>query len=1025
MSSRTATTNSSKPSSVSSRLINSQTTSSKVQQQSNSTSRVQQPRSTSTTAAAMAELKYTVRNMPVPVRYNPSTAVQQPQPRVMLQPPFPTSDRPRMRSHQAYQPPPQQPSEPDGWSNCSSPQRARLPSSNSSTGTAEPLPVVESPAATPTPAAPLRKLSAEEISLAEYNVPQLTELLQFSSEHGLALPTVKLVARPGKRANYRCLYDCSIKLEDRAYQSYPRDCRTREEAVAEAAQPALADLRARYARQSKLLLSTERDIVARMPPIIEQHYHGIWADQVALDYEDMYVEQLPPNWLALLDTLPNISVEPTLVNKCVLKHCAVNEKHNSMNGSTKLTSGLASDISVPSNTTRLDDTGFTVEITYAASTIEVWCRQLDTDDANRYNLLIDRMTEYYAQPPGEHAVSVNVGGFYVVRYGDGWYRVRALKLGKHDVTFFLIDYGEELLIPRCDIFVLKREFAREPAQAFVCRLVGLEELVNMSCVNTHLETITGRQYVARAHQDSAMDAVPIVLYDVDEHTGPCNVNQLLMQQIVTDSVVSSLDTTRINNVYCTHTENNGDVYVQVQSEGFDKLMALIETYEQIDFAHEPDVHVQQISAQDVRDGTLYLKRWTRDGQYYRCVVNDLSPGGDYAQLYFVDYGGTEIVRLANGSSAELYLLERISDVLCAFPHQAFRVRIDIDAVYIGSDFAERALQLMPPDRPVLLKVLREMETEGQPGTVPICEMFRRSESASGGLFSVNASLMWGSSAGAAGAGDGNNNTTSANISAPSTPVTGHAPTGLGGAAGDGEDQMSKLTRKLERLKSVSSMVEESNNISEPVPSTGELPTPELPAPNSFLDVRIPSAVSPWNFFVQPYHTACDLSHLMEKLQARYNTQATTPVNMEDVVPGRIYASRRKDGIWYRTSVIKIIHSGSISVFYCDFGYYANLTVKQLMHLDDEYKQLPYQAMKARLAGVAPTNAKWTMHDCKYFENLVRDRTFVSVLVDLQKDELYKCDVVLNLRLYDTSTNNDVEIDKLLIQEGIAKAEANT
>lgn len=205
-------------------------------------------------------------------------------------------------------------------------------------------------------------------------------------------------------------------------------------------------------------------------------------------------------------------------------------------------------------------------------------------------------------------------------------------------------------------------------------------------------------------------------------------------------------------------------------------------------------------------------------------------------------------------------------------------------------------------------------------------------------------------------------------------------------------------------------------------------TPELPAPNSFLDVRIPFAVSPWNFFVQPYRSASELSRLMERLQTRYGgggTGPVQPVHMDDVVPGKIYASRHEDGVWYRTSVIKIIHSGSISVFYCDFGYYANLTVKQLVHLDDEYKQLPYQAIKARLAGVRPTNAKWTMQDCRYFERLVRDRTFVSVLVDCQKDELYKCDVVLNLRLYDTSTNTDVEIDKLLIEEGIATAEPAT
>lgn len=52
---------------------------------------------------------------------------------------------------------------------------------------------------------------------------------------------------------------------------------------------------------------------------------------------------------------------------------------------------------------------------------------------------------------------------------------------------------------------------------------------------------------------------------------------------------------------------------------------------------------------------------------------------------------------------------------------------------------------------------------------------------------------------------------------------------------------------------------------------------------------------------------------------------------------------------YRTSVLKVIHEGSISVFYCDFGYYASLSIKQLITLDLEFMELPYQALKAKIA----------------------------------------------------------------------------
>lgn len=116
----------------------------------------------------------------------------------------------------------------------------------------------------------------------------------------------------------------------------------------------------------------------------------------------------------------------------------------------------------------------------------------------------------------------------------------------------------------------------------------------------------------------------------------------------------------------------------------------------------------------------------------------------------------------------------------------------------------------------------------------------------------------------------------------------------------------------------------------------------------------------------------------------------------------------------------MINAGSISVFYCDFGYYDNLTVKQLVPLAEEYLSLPYQAIKARLAGIQPRDEKWSMDDCKHFERLVSDKTFVSVVVTVQKDILYQCDSILILKLIDTSAAEDVHIDKLLMQQGIAK-----
>lgn len=72
-------------------------------------------------------------------------------------------------------------------------------------------------------------------------------------------------------------------------------------------------------------------------------------------------------------------------------------------------------------------------------------------------------------------------------------------------------------------------------------------------------------------------------------------------------------------------------------------------------------------------------------------------------------------------------------------------------------------------------------------------------------------------------------------------------------------------------------------------------------------------------------------------------------------------------------------------------------------------------------GIKPKQTKWTMDDCKFFQSLVLKRPFVSVILSAEKDELYRCDTVLNLVIIDTSTAEDVYIDKILIEKGIAVA----
>lgn len=58
--------------------------------------------------------------------------------------------------------------------------------------------------------------------------------------------------------------------------------------------------------------------------MIEKHTNGIWNTQLEADYSDMFNEQLPINWLEIVDVSPNVYVEPVLDN-FILRYCQPGE----------------------------------------------------------------------------------------------------------------------------------------------------------------------------------------------------------------------------------------------------------------------------------------------------------------------------------------------------------------------------------------------------------------------------------------------------------------------------------------------------------------------------------------------------------------------------------------------------------------------------------------------------------------------------------------------------------------------------
>ncbi|XP_044764017.1 tudor domain-containing protein 7A isoform X2 [Coccinella septempunctata] len=773
-----------------------------------------------------------------------------------------------------------------------------------------------------------------------------------------------------KKKYARALYNCAITVDGQTYLSYPEEFHDANSAELYCARKALDELLPKCARRRKLLLATSKDIKDRIPPMLKVHAQGIWSSRIEEDYADLYFEQLPTNWLEIIDSCECVAVERIQDDRYVLRYCQPGMKGE------KFGSILPPDVSIPSTIVLFgEDNKLQAQITCIMSLNEVWCQQLDTAQFDAHNEMITKMENYYNEESSKlQAKDIQVGSYYVANYDSNWYRVRALEVQEQCVNCFLIDFGDEYLIQKSMVCNIKREFAMSPAQAFVCRLAGLEDLYDANVPLEKLMSYVGREVLLAEQVDSDStetdQTIAVDMFDVNEGI---SINQQLLEFLTIEIATPVIRQNTIETVHVSHLSEDGVVYIQIHSKGFTSLQCLMQHIEGAIDKVSSSEYVEKLNKPrwESNRNKIYLSN--HEGRWLRSRVLDMSPEGDFAQIYFIDVGSYKVVKVAE---EVFFRLEDISEVVYQFPPQAVMIRLSLDSM--PRNFVNLASGLLKVGSSVLMKVIGKDEN----GT-PIGEFYRRSNDE--GLLCINKSIAMEMEISL-------KNETSA----------------LKGT----KSKLNKLTQNVETPEEV--YLEK-----EKVPSGGSLMSPKLPEMGAYFGVNIPFTVNPWNFFVQPYNSKDQLDSMMTELQERYKDTACSPIQIKNIVPGQIFAARHTDGIWYRTSVLKVIHSGSISVFYCDFGYYSNLSVSQLIPLDPEFTKLPYQALKAKLSGIKPKKSKWSMEDCEVFSELVKGKALISVLIDIEKDELYESDPVLKLTLIDTTTDEDIFIDQELIRRNIA------
>lgn len=68
----------------------------------------------------------------------------------------------------------------------------------------------------------------------------------------------------------------------------------------------------------------------------------------------------------------------------------------------------------------------------------------------------------------------------------------------------------------------------------------------------------------------------------------------------------------------------------------------------------------------------------------------------------------------------------------------------------------------------------------------------------------------------------------------------------------------------------------------------------------------------------------------------------------------------------------------------------------------------------------PLHQDWAVEDCIRFQELCEEQEFVGICKEVGKDPLNPSEPLLTLDLIDTSTDEDIYLNKQLVDEGRAK-----
>ncbi|XP_059192805.1 tudor domain-containing protein 7B-like isoform X2 [Centropristis striata] len=736
------------------------------------------------------------------------------------------------------------------------------------------------------------------------------------------------------------------------------------------------------------------EVRQRIKELLSMYSQGLWAHAVPKLFMDTYKTPFPEHVLDNLSLLLDIcNVEypiPNDKNKAILYYSsradmeATNGQESQPSRGHPLPSGLeVSGPVVPPCLVLPSEQYPSVLITEAKSSNAVTVRYVGQNYSNAQEAMEEAMSALYNHSSTNHTLSKPVAGQLVaVRGEDGEELARAQVmevLAPDKVKVYYVDYGFSVETSGTNLLKLHQNFLSLPFQAITVRLAGLEAFSSHPLVLSSLDKMAvGKILLMETLEPCQQNETPVaVLYDTSQDED-ININSTCLKALQDMTMSNPLTVNATYPDVCvTNVCADGIIYCQLPCRGTARLSKLLEETETF--------FISQMTSESLVSrpfsGKLCLARYK--GMWSRAEVINMY-GNRVIEILFIDLGVPATVEVTDLREIPPLFLKNFIII----PPLAVKCRL-ADITVPEGDWSPEAVLWMKEallgSEDCKMKILKLDQHKGD--SLVYMYLFIGADSQELDK-SINHKLaqseLW-------------------------QKLSTHN-------NGSGDIGISSLVEKLTLSSLVPIPIAKAST--QPLHGTGDssspdattssgmqsLPMPprlEIPQPGQNMDVFVPVACHPGYFVLQAWQDLHKLVVLMGEMILYYNqTQKTN--SAPHIQKGEVYAAKL-DKNWHRVQVKGILANGLVSVFELDYGKHELVRNTLLRPLIQEFRQLPFQAITAKLAGL--TEHQWSEEASMLFRNQVEGRALVAQVESVSEVKGEIVDRRLTVYLVDTTVED--------------------